>query len=129
MSVYLWLNAVLYLGLAIWCMVLPERTSAALGYGLTGGSGRSEYLVVYGGLQIGLAAFFAACAARSDWHYVGVLLAVCLYVPIVLARAFSFVRYEGIGSVTIYTACLEVALMIWGIYLIRSVGAQNLTAS
>ena len=120
MSIYLYVNSVLYFLLALWCILLPEKTALAVGYQLIGGSGRSEYLVVYGGLQLGLAVFFTLCAWKTEWNFIGILFASCLYLPIFVCRAWSLVKFEGIGSVTLYTACLEAVLTVWAAYLFLS---------
>jgi hypothetical protein len=55
---YLWFNAVIYLAFALWCTFSKEQTSLASGYLSLNNSGWSEYWVVYGGLQLGMAGFF-----------------------------------------------------------------------
>ena len=58
-SAYLYLNAAIYLLLAVWCTLAPARTAAAVGYASLTRSGQTEYLTIYGGLQLGLAFLFA----------------------------------------------------------------------
>lgn len=113
MSVYLWLNGALYLLFAIWCTASPWRTSANLGYLTLNASGRSEYLVIYGGLQIGLALIFALLA-RGDLSLqrFGIVLSLCLYAPIVAYRLTTIVRFWPIPSMTLMVGALEVALLI-----------------
>ena len=48
----------LYAGLAAWCAVAPASTSKTVGFELQGGSGRSEFLTVYCGLELGMALVF-----------------------------------------------------------------------
>ena len=43
----------IYAILGVWCTLLPEKTASALGLAFHG-SGIVEYVVVYGGLEIGL---------------------------------------------------------------------------
>ena len=43
----------IYAILGVWCTLLPEKTASALGF-VFRGSGIVEYVVVYGGLEIGL---------------------------------------------------------------------------
>ena len=117
---YLITNTLLYLALAAWCIVSPQSTSQAVGFSLISGSGRSEYLVVYGGLQIGLAIFFALCAYYPMWTYMGIVFGCCLYCPILICRIISFLKFEGIGNVTIGTGILELVLTISGLYLLWS---------
>lgn len=85
-AAYLWINAVLYAVFGVMCALNPRGTAKALGYSLSTHGGLSEYLTVYGGLQFGLAAFFAWVAMRDDLHPAGLVLALALYTPIVLFR-------------------------------------------
>lgn len=117
---YLITNTLLYLALAAWCIVSPQSTSQAIGYSLISGSGRSEYLVVYGGLQIGLAVFFALCAYYAHWTLIGIIFGCCLYVPILICRIISFLKFDDIGTVTIGTGILELIMSVWGLYLLWS---------
>jgi len=123
-AIYLWVNAALYLVFAFWMTLRPWRTSAAVGYVTLSASGRSEFLVIYGGLQLGLSAFFAWCAWRPTLHGVGILLALCLYAPIVLYRLITIGRFWPLAPATIGVAVLEVALLVGAIMLIAWVDLQ-----
>lgn len=117
MRMYLYFNAVIYLLLAAWCVLLPEKTSQSLGFKLLNGSGRSEYFVVYGALQVGLAFFFAYCAAKPEYHQIGLIFSLAMYVPIFSFRLISFYRFSEIGMTTFATAGLELVLTGWAVYL------------
>ncbi len=47
-----------YLLLAGWCALNPNQTSASVGFTLQKGSGQSEFLTVYGGLEFALGVVF-----------------------------------------------------------------------
>lgn len=51
-KLFLILVAILYFGLAIWCCIRPELTSEKVGFDLVNDSGRSEFMTVYGGLEL-----------------------------------------------------------------------------
>lgn len=110
LDAYLWLNAALYFVFALWCALGWKRTSAAMGYVQLDAGGRSEYLTIYGGLQLGLAGFFAWCAYAGDAR-AGLVLALALYVPIVAFRIVSIARHRPVGGVVRAVAALEVALL------------------
>ena len=116
LDAYLWLNAALYLVFGIWCAVAWKRTSAAMGYVQLDASGRSEFLVVYGGLQLGLAGFFGWAAAGNDGR-AALLLAVALYVPIVAFRIVSMFGNRTVGRVTRAVAVLEIVLLAMALAL------------
>ena len=110
-TVYLWINAIAYAGLSLVCLARVRVTAASVGYGVLGSGGVSEFATVYGGLQLGLAAFFAICAMSPEMQRVGLLFAVCLYVPIALIRLFS-VMLAGGTTVTWTLLALESSLML-----------------
>ncbi len=116
-SKYLYFNSAIYLILALWCILLPEKTSKALGFELINSSGKSEYFVVYGALQIGLALFFAFTARQRQHQRIGIIFSLCLYLPIFLFRMISFYRWNEIGSTTFFTAVLEILLTFFAIFL------------
>ena len=118
MQIYLYANALLYGIFAIWCTVAFRSTSSALGYSVLNNSGSSEYLVIYGGLQAGLACAFVLFARDSRLHPVGVQFAVCLYGPIVIYRAATLIRFAPVSGLTLATAALEFALLILGLVLL-----------
>ena len=114
-AAYLYLNASLYLLFAIWCSVAPSRTASGIGYSTLTSGGRCEYLVVYGGLQAGLAIMFWLLARDVALRRPGVLIALALYIPIVIFRLSSMISLWPVGSITVATACLEIALLIGGV--------------
>lgn len=93
-AAYLWINAGLYLLFAIWCATRPQQTSRSLGYEQLSPAGRGEFLSIYGGLELGLAAIFAALAWRPELHKLGLWLGVLLYGGIVPFRAYSLWCYR-----------------------------------
>jgi len=112
MKAYLYFNAAIYAVFALWCTVSPWRTAAAVGYPALDAGGRSEYLVVYGGLQLGLALIFALLA-RGDKALVqfGLLASLCLYGPLVLYRAITVARFWPQPPLTIAVGVLETGLL------------------
>lgn len=115
-GVFLYFNALLYSVFAAWCMLAPRQTDEAMGYSSVSASGQSEYLMVCGGLQLGLGLFFLYCA-RNGEERLGLLLALALYVPIVAYRMVSVARFWPVGTTTLWVAGLEVALLLVGVGL------------
>lgn len=93
-AAYLWVNAATYLGFGLWCAARPGQTSQALGYTQLSTAGRGEFLSVYGGLELGLAAIFAGLAWHPELHHLGLWLGVMLYGGMVPFRLFSLWRYR-----------------------------------
>ncbi len=110
-NAYLYLNAALYALLALWCTLFPEATASAVGYRVLSASGQSEYLVIYGGLQLGMAFLFAYFAWTRQPRN-GLVLSLAFYLPIVLYRAVTLVRFWPVEPTTSLLAGLEWALLI-----------------
>jgi hypothetical protein len=113
---YLWASAVIHAGFAAWCTFDPERTSRAAGYVSLDAAGRSEYVVVYGGLQAGLALCFAWLAAQG-LPRLGLQFALALTTPIVLFRLVTLWRNWPVGSTTVALAGLELVLLLAAVAL------------
>jgi len=109
---YFFLNAALYAGFALACTLAPEQMAQALGYAALAPGGRSEFLVVYGGLQLGLALVFYCFARQTGLHRVGLQFALTLYSPIVCFRAATLLMHWPVTLLTLITTCLENMLLI-----------------
>jgi hypothetical protein len=114
-AAYLWVNAVLYIGLAVWCTVRPALSAQSLGFVSLDASGRSEYLTIYGGLQMGLGLAFAIAAWKPALQPVGLAFALSLYAPIVLWRLVSVGAHGPVTSLTLAVAGLETLLLLGAI--------------
>ncbi len=107
---YLSFNAALYVLFAIWCTFAPAETAQQVGYTSLSRSGMSEYLVVYGGIELGLGALFFHCA-RSEPRF-GLRLALALYLPIVAYRWTTLALQWPVTATTLAVGALETALLL-----------------
>ncbi|HMO86725.1 MAG TPA: DUF4345 family protein [Lacipirellulaceae bacterium] len=110
--IFLAVMGLLYAGLATWCAVAPAETSATVGFELKGGSGRSEFLTVYGGLELGLALIFLLPAILDRHTRPAVLACLIIHACLVATRSVSFVMFDGISASTYKLAVGE-----WVIFL------------
>jgi hypothetical protein len=117
-AVYLYINAAMYLFFAIWQTFSPWSTATAIGYEALTNSARSEYLVVYGGFQLGLTAFFCWAATSEITRHAGLIFAVCLYVPIVPYRLITVASFWPVSAVPLIIGSFECALLITGVALL-----------
>ena len=119
LAAYLWTNAVLYAAFGLMCLVRPQSTAKTLGFEALAPHGLVEYLAVYGGMQLGFAAFFALGAVRGgDGSLWTLYFALCLYVPIVLVRWASILSLPGpIPTAAWVLAGLELVLLAVGVAL------------
>ena len=80
----------MYLFLGVWCAVSPDKTSGVVGFELVGGSGKSEFLTVYGGLEIGMAMIFLLPILHQRFLEYSLLSCLLLHANLVLFRGLSF---------------------------------------
>ena len=117
---YFYFNSLLYLLLGSWCTIAPQRMAARMGYLTMSKRGRSEYLVIYGGLQIGLAITFFLLARNPTYFHLGLLISIGLYAPIVILRFFTGLMNRLSSGWTLGTVALETLLLIVACCLYRS---------
>jgi hypothetical protein len=122
-NAYLYFNAFLYAAFALWCTVAPTDTAFAVGYETLSRSGLSEYLVVYGGLELGLAFFFVWCA-KTGMQRAGLAFSLALYAPIVAYRLATVAHQWPVASITLFTGILEIVLLLGAIAARRGLRAQ-----
>ncbi|QEG23753.1 hypothetical protein [Mariniblastus fucicola] len=99
-KIFLALTGVLYLGLALWCTVDPKTTSEEVGFQLQQGSGQSEFVTVYGGLEFALALILLMPLLWSDAVRFSLISCLTVHACLVLFRTIAYFRFEGIGSFT-----------------------------
>jgi len=114
---YLYFNSILYLLFALWCTVGWQSTSTRLGYLTLANGGRSEYLVIYGGLQIGLAILFFLLARNATYFKLGLLISIGFYAPIVIYRVITVLMNWPVSGLTLATGGLESILLIGALWL------------
>jgi hypothetical protein len=112
---YLTIVALLYFGLSMWCTFAPAETSQKIGFTLNGGSGKSEYMTVYGGLEFGLALVLIVFAWRPGMANEGVLVCVLIHAALVLFRTASLFWFSDVEPMTWKLAAGEWAILLLGL--------------
>ncbi len=105
-----------YLILAGWCALMPEKTSRAVGFTLQTGSGQSEFLTIYGGLQLALGMAFLWPLFRPADVAFPLFLCLLIHGCLVAFRTLSFFLYNGIPTTTYSFAATE-----WIIFIVAAV--------
>lgn len=123
MKAYLLINSALYALFAVWCTVQSASTARNLGYVDLNNSGRSEYLVIYGGLQVGLAVMFFLLARDAAFHRLGMLISIAVYAPIVLYRLLTIWKHSPVSPLTMSVGALETLLLIVAVAIAIRTGA------
>lgn len=103
----------LYIILALWCSFAPASTSRTVGFTLKPGSGQSEFLVVYGGLELALGIMFLWPLYQKEAARYALFTCLMLHACLVVFRTLGFFLFEGIESTTYSLAFGE-----WLIFLI-----------
>ena len=102
----------LYITLGIWCAVAPERTSQVVGFDLKPGSGQSEFLTVYGGLEFGLGLAFLVPLLRIESTTSILLTCLLAHGGIVVFRTIGWFLFTGISSTTVSLAVVEWVIFV-----------------
>ena len=111
-KIFLTCCGLLYAGLAIWCSVSPAVTSDKVGFEIKPGSGQSEFLTVYGGLEMGMALIFLLPMFRSDYLFSSMLACCLIHACLVAFRSLSFILYTDISAMTYKLAAGEWVILI-----------------
>ncbi len=101
-----------YLVLAGWCALMPDKTSRAVGFSLQTGSGQSEFLTVYGGLQLAIGLAFLWPLLRPSDVAFPLFLCLLIHGCLVAFRTLSFMLYNGIPTTTFALAATEWIIFI-----------------
>lgn len=115
---FLIVNGVLYIALAAWCTILPTQTSQAIGFGLPNNSARSEYIVVYGGLELAMGLFFLLCAWRSNMQEAGLWFALLTYACLMLYRWATIFTLNDLSSFIYTMVAVETTMTLLSAWLL-----------
>ena len=116
-KIFLAVVGLMYLGLAVWCSVAPAMTSGKVGFELKSGSGQSEFLVIYGGLELGLSLIFFLPLVRADYLSSSLLACILIHACLVAFRTISFFLYSDISSMTYKLAIGEWTILILAVLI------------
>ncbi len=115
--VFLFINAALYIIFALWCTLAPTKTAQTVGLSFRSGSGKSEYITVYGGLEFGVAMFFLVAALRPELRTAGLLFGLLFYAGLILWRVPGLFMIPGIAKTTYFFAAAEFLFGVWALVL------------
>ena len=95
---------ILYFGLGIWCTVLPVQTATRLGFSFFD-TGIVEYVVVYGGLEVGLGLPMMYAAFRRKLfpgiYFITTFFSLCLAIfrlVMILSKGATSTLYILFGT-------------------------------
>ena len=117
-KIFLTLVGLVYGGLALWCAIDPETTSKKVGFSLDGGSGQSEFLTVYGGLEMGMALMFLLPWFKEDFLHPMLWSCLIIHACLVAFRMLAFVLFSNMDGMTYRLAIGEWAIMILSVVVL-----------
>lgn len=88
-KVVLGLSALAFGGIGAGFLVAPHLLAARIDLTLHSTTAAADVRAVYGGLQLSLAVLLAACALRPTWLVPGLVLQLCTFAGLFLARCGS----------------------------------------
>ncbi len=88
------------------------------------GSGQSEYLVVYGGLQLALGLTFLVPLLHPEKARDILMFSILLHAVLVLFRTISLGLFSGINNTTYILAVIEWAILIASLVCLGMTGSK-----
>jgi hypothetical protein len=109
---FLTLVGLTYVALGGLCLARPEQTARSIGFELITGAGVSEYMVVYGGLELALGLLFLQPWLRPE--RLPAMLEACflIHLCLVAVRSWTLLTIPGIPSFTKSLAVGEWCILI-----------------
>lgn len=104
--------ALLYFSLSVWCTLDPQTTSDKVGFQRIPGAGESEFLVIYGGLEMAMALMFAMPLLRRSFLLPSLFFCFLIHLCLVVYRSASFAIYSDIPAFTYQLAIGEWIILL-----------------
>jgi len=107
------------LGLGLGCVFAPELLLAPIGVEAVDAAGRVELRAMYGGLQLGVAAFLGWCLVDSDRLRVGLVAGTLEIGGLGIVRAVSWLIFQPEGVLNPFLVAVELggcclgAVVLW----------------
>ncbi len=118
---------ILYLALALWCAADPQTTSNKIGFELHPGSGQSEFVTVYGGLEVGMFLVFIMPLFWAQSQRFALMACLLIHASLVLFRTHSYFRFADIDAFTHRLAVGEWVILLasLAIWFLTAPGISN----
>jgi hypothetical protein len=105
----LWLGALSFAFFGVWLLVRPSALRA-VGVVAENADGRAELRAMYGGAELGIAAFLGLCLLRPDFTEPGLWLQLLALGGLALGRLIGIsVEKGGVSKTLWFFAAIEIA--------------------
>jgi hypothetical protein len=118
------LTAAAFGGFGMWLLFRPDALST-VGVELPTPAARAEIRAFYGGLELGMAVFFATAATRPAWFRPALVLQSASLGGSALGRVFSMRTDPGEAPVIRVLAALEAAVAVAGLAALADVRSTD----
>jgi len=102
------LSALAFAGIGAAFLVAPQAMAARVGVSLAGATAANDVRAVYGGLQLGVAAFLARCARRPDALDSGLAVQLFTFGGLAAARFASLLLDGNPGALGLALHAAEI---------------------
>jgi hypothetical protein len=111
-------SGLLYLALALYCVIAPQKASETVHLERIGVGGKSEFMVIYGGLELAMAVLFLLpwTGLLSDKQ--GLYVFLVIHAILVLFRTISIFAFGALPASTTKLAIGEWVLLIAGLLVL-----------
>lgn len=108
-------SALAFAGIGALFLLDPAGMAARVGLQLAGAIADNDVRAVYGGLQLGCAAFLALCAARPAWHAPGLAAQLITFGGLFGARCVSIAAVGSPGPLGLALHAAEGLGLVFGL--------------
>ncbi len=118
------LGALVFAGIGVACLLLPEPLFRAVDLALDSPTARVEIYAFYGGFELGIAVFLGICATRTDWLPLGLTAMATMLGGMGAVRLVAAWLVSGASAIHLAFAALELAgamASVWALRRVRDV--------
>lgn len=117
-KIFLLVAGLLYAGLAVYCTLRPQQAADTVHLTRDGAGGRSEFLVIYGGLELALGVLFILPILGRYPTRPALIAFLIVHGLLVVFRTASILLYGPLPSSTTKLAIGEWVLLIGGLLVL-----------
>ena len=118
---------VLYLLSGLWCLFQSQQAAAGVGYQFTSSFGESEFIVVYGGLQLGLGLAMVICA-RLPLLVMGALVFSLIFSAVLTLFRLGTFFFYGASGLWVLLFLVELSIVIALFFAVRDVRSDRVVS-
>lgn len=84
-----WINALIGMGIGVYCLIWPKAAAAALGIALLDSTGSTDFRATYGGMTLACGIFFLLAALRIVDNRSGLWFSILFYAGLGITRGIG----------------------------------------